>query len=111
VSRLIPLVALALICSLAAVCWKTRGDLQAASRELLAVTTANDSLRKTLGDMTVAITAKDKEIDRLAHAGCDGQEKARPGVPMGAKRSKVSESDAARPGTGERIASAESVTK
>jgi hypothetical protein len=85
--------------------------LQTARRELLAVKTANEFLRKTLGDMTVAITAKDKEIDRLGHAGCDGPEKARPGVPMGAKRSKVSLSDAVRHGTGERIGSAESVTK
>ena len=83
----------ALIFSLA-VCLKARRELQAARRELLAVTTANEFLKSTLGDMTVAISAKDREIDRLEHAGCDGREKARPGVPMGPDRSKGSESDA-----------------
>jgi hypothetical protein len=87
VSRLIPLVGLALIFSLGAVCWKTRGDLQAARRELLALTTANDLLRKTLGDMTVAIAAKDKEIDRLGPAGCDEHQKARLGAPIRQDRS------------------------
>jgi hypothetical protein len=66
------LVGLALILSLA-ICLKTR-------RELRAATTANDFLRKTLGGMTVAITTKDREIDRLKLAGCERQEKPQPGV-------------------------------
>jgi hypothetical protein len=41
-----------------------------ASQELQAVTVANESLRKTLGELTVAITEKDMEIDRLAQANC-----------------------------------------
>jgi len=54
-------------------------ELQTVRRELLLVTKANDLLKMTLGDMTVAITAKDREIDRLRDSGCDGQERARPG--------------------------------
>jgi len=34
-------------------------------QELEKVTAANDFLRKDLGELTLAITAKDKEIDRL----------------------------------------------
>jgi hypothetical protein len=34
------------------------------------VTAANEFLRKSLGEMSVAITAKEKEIDRLERAGC-----------------------------------------
>jgi hypothetical protein len=39
-------------------------------QELEKVTAANDFLRKSLGDMTVALTAKDKEIDRLEQRPC-----------------------------------------
>jgi hypothetical protein len=39
-------------------------------QELQKITEANDVLRKTLGDMSVAITEKDKEIDRLEKAAC-----------------------------------------
>jgi hypothetical protein len=66
-------------------------ELQAARRELLAVTAANDFLKKTLGDMTIAITAKEREIDRLEHGGCDGPEKAPPAAPVAPHRSKVSD--------------------
>lgn len=54
-------------------------ELRAVRRELLLVTKANELLKKTLGDMTVAITAKDREIDRLRDSQCDGQERAGPG--------------------------------
>jgi hypothetical protein len=54
-------------------------ELRAVRRELLLVTKANALLKMTLGDMTVAITAKDREIDRLRDSGCDGQERTRPG--------------------------------
>ena len=92
---LILIVGLALISS-SAFYLKTRRDLQAARRELLAVTTANELLKNALGDITVAITAKDREIDRLEHAGCVGQEKSRPNAQMGPDRSKARESDAGR---------------
>jgi hypothetical protein len=39
-------------------------------QELQKITVANDFLRKSLGEMTVAITAKDKEIDRLEQTPC-----------------------------------------
>jgi hypothetical protein len=68
---------LALLASLA-VWWQARRELDAVRRELQAVTAANLFLKKTLGDMTIAITAKDKETDRLGHSPCNGQEKARP---------------------------------
>jgi len=45
--------------------------------ELQKVTAANDFLRKSLGEMSIAITAKQKEIDRLEQAGCP------PGAPDG----------------------------
>ena len=32
---------------------------------------ANESLRKTLGEMTIAIAAKDRQIDRLAQDPCE----------------------------------------
>jgi len=70
--------ALALLASLAI--WRhTRRELDAVRRELQAVGAANLFLKKTLGDMTVAITAKEKEIDHLEQAPCNGQDKARPG--------------------------------
>lgn len=46
-----------------------------ARQELQAITAANNSLRKTLGEMAVAITKKDREIDRLGQALCGGEEK------------------------------------
>jgi hypothetical protein len=66
---------LALLASLA-VWWQARRELDEARRELQAVTAANLSLKKTLGDMTTVITAKDREIDQLEHAPCHGQEKS-----------------------------------
>jgi hypothetical protein len=82
---LILLVGLVLTLSLA-VSLKTR-------RELLAAAAANDFLRKTLGDMTVAITTKDREINRLKLAGCNEQEKPWPGVSGTPDRSRISKSD------------------
>jgi hypothetical protein len=68
-------VGLALLASLA-LWWQARRELDKVRRELQAVTEANLFLKKTLGDMTIAITGKDREIDRLEHAPCHGQEKA-----------------------------------
>ena len=53
--------------------WRDRQELQT-------VTAANDFLRKSLGDMTLAITAKDKEIDRLEQSACP------PAVPGGGRK-------------------------
>jgi hypothetical protein len=44
-------------------------------QELQAVTAANESVRKTLGDMTIALADKDKEIDRLSESPCSTGEK------------------------------------
>jgi hypothetical protein len=55
-------------------------ELRTVRRELLSVTKANELLKKTLGDMTVAITTRDREIDRLRDSGCDGQERARQAI-------------------------------
>jgi hypothetical protein len=69
---------LALLASLAAL-WHIRRELNEVRRELQTVTAANIFLKKTLGDMTIAITAKDGEIDRLEHTPCNGREQMRPG--------------------------------
>src|SRR5215813_12053949 len=53
---------------------KTQRELQ---QQLRTMTYANGVLRGTLGDLTVAIAEKDKEIDRLFSA-CGCQESARP---------------------------------
>jgi hypothetical protein len=45
-----------------------------ARQQLLVVTEANTFVRKTLGDMMVAITEKDREIDRLAKSPCNTSE-------------------------------------
>jgi hypothetical protein len=71
---------LALLFSLAS-SWNERLELQK-------VTAANDFLRKSLGEMTLAITAKDKQIDRLEEAGCGQQEKAQPGSPKAGNGSR-----------------------
>jgi hypothetical protein len=43
--------------------WKDRQELQK-------VIAANNFLRKSLGDMTIALTASEKELNRLQQAGC-----------------------------------------
>jgi hypothetical protein len=59
--------------------WLARREVDAVRRDLQAVNAANLFLKKTLGDMTIAMTGKDREIDRLERAPCGGQEQARPG--------------------------------
>jgi hypothetical protein len=100
---------LALVLSIA-VGWKSRLELQSARREIVVVTRANEFLKKTLGDMTVAVTARAREIDRLQRSGCDWQEKV-PSVPIKPQRNKVSESDAVGAGSNQRTASAEGANK
>jgi hypothetical protein len=43
--------------------WRDRQELQR-------MNAANAFLRKTLGEMTIALSAKDKEIDRLEQTAC-----------------------------------------
>lgn len=50
--------------------------------ELRTLTVANNFLRKTLGDLAVAIAEKDKEIDRLTQSNCGGGKKS----PAGSSR-------------------------
>jgi hypothetical protein len=95
-----------------ALAWSARRDLQSARRELAAVTKANDFLKKTLSDMTIAISAKEREIDRLQQSACPGgQEKAQPGTPTRPRHNKVSESGNVRAENHQRIAPAQGVTK
>ncbi len=82
-------------------------ELRAVRRELLLVTKANELIKKTLGDMTVAITAKDREIHRLRDSGCDGQERARPGNIIQRDRRRVSQSDVVRRENEQQMASTE----
>ena len=72
--------------------WQSRRELDSVRRELRAVSAANELLKRTLGDMTIALTAKDKEIDRLGHVPCERQENARPGSGARTDRRKVSAS-------------------
>jgi hypothetical protein len=43
--------------------WRDRQELQK-------VTAANSILRENLGEMSIALAAKDKEIDRVQHLPC-----------------------------------------
>ena len=85
-------------------------ELLAVRRELLSVTKANELLKKTLGDMTVAITAKDREIDRLRDSGCDVRKRTRPGHIIQRDRRRVSQSDVVRRENEQQMASTEGVT-
>jgi hypothetical protein len=89
-TALIVIAGVALVASLS-VWWKTMRELQVAQRELAVTTMANEFLKKTPGEMTIAINAKQREIDRLEGTVCNGQ-KARPGVGAGPAPSKVSKS-------------------
>jgi hypothetical protein len=88
-----------------------RRELLDTRRKLLTLTEANDFLKKTLGEMTVALAAKDRQIDSQRSAGCEEQQKARPSVPMSPGRNNVSERGAHCAGNELRIASAEGATK
>ena len=85
-------------------------ELRAVRRELFLVTTANELLKKTLGDMTVAISAKDREIDRLRDSGCDGRERTRPGNIIQRDRRRASQSDVVRRENEQQMTSTEGVT-
>lgn len=51
------------LCLSLATWWSSRQELQA-------ITAANGSVRKTLGEMTIAMAEKDKQIDRLSALPC-----------------------------------------
>jgi len=93
------LASVALIVSVA-VCVQSRRQLLEVQRQLQGVTAANEFLKKTLGEMTLSIAAKDRQIDRLEHAGCEGQGQAPPANPPGPPQSRASGAGAATPGNG-----------
>ncbi len=66
------LTALMLIAS-AAVALKGWIELRAVRQDLRTAAEANDFLRKTVGNMTVALAGKDREIDRLTRSQCEIQ--------------------------------------
>jgi hypothetical protein len=71
-------------------------DLHLVRRELVTATNANEFLKRTLGEMTIAITAKDRQIDSLQHSRCKVQDKAQPSLPTRPDRKNVSESGGVR---------------
>jgi hypothetical protein len=73
-----------------AVSWRESRELQGVRTELTSVTRANEFLKKTLGEMTIAITAKDKEIDRLRSSACQNQENTGPATPTISRRLRIS---------------------
>jgi hypothetical protein len=87
--------------------WSVRRDLQSVRHELATVNQANEFLKKALGDMTIAIAAKEREIDRLQNSACGSQNKAQPGAPVRPGHNRVSESDAVPSGNNQRNASSE----
>jgi len=58
-------------------CQRTRRELRQQFQEVHTLTDANSVLRQSLGDLTVAIAARDQQIDRL-YWSCGTQEHARP---------------------------------
>ena len=79
--------------------WRGRQELQSARLELVSVNTANEVLKRTLADMIVAISAKDKEIDRLRLSACDGGGKVA-GAPIRPAQGRVSHPGVVRGGAG-----------
>jgi hypothetical protein len=61
-----------------------------ARQELRVVRDANESLRSTLGELTIAIAGKDREIDRLARFPCGSGDKAPAAAGKSATRGPVS---------------------
>jgi hypothetical protein len=90
---------------------KSAVDLRGAERELRSIISANEFLKKTLGEMTVAMAAKDRQIDRLERAGCAGQDKVPPAAPKSAPRNKASSFGAVGLGNGVGTTAAEGESK
>lgn len=55
--------------------WKTQRELNALKQTQHQITDANEDLKKTLGELTIAITQKEKEIDKLHESSCISPEK------------------------------------
>jgi hypothetical protein len=84
---------LALIGALA-VSWRARRELNGLKQTQHQMTDANDVLRKTLGELTVAIAQKEKEIDRLHESSCKSSQKRNstpPKVPRESVRTENSD--------------------
>jgi hypothetical protein len=45
-------------------------------QEIQAMAASNETLRKTLGEMAIALTDRDRSIDRLTSSRCDEKEKS-----------------------------------
>jgi hypothetical protein len=97
---LITLEAFALIVCLA-FSVRFRRDAVHARQELQAATVANDYLKKTLESMTIAMAAKERQIDRLEHADCGGRENPPSGAPTRPGDNKVSSGAAIQNGNGQ----------
>ena len=64
-------------------------------QELRAVTVANEGLRKTLGEMTVAITEKERQINRLSQMPCGTPNNKTPAASHGASDRKLAQTEGA----------------
>jgi hypothetical protein len=106
---LIPIGGLALLLPVAFF-WRGRSELQSARLELVSVNRANEVLKRTLADMIVAISAKDKEIDRLRLSPCDGGGKVA-SAPIRPAHDRISGPGSIRGGVGRPNASAEGATR
>jgi hypothetical protein len=60
-----------------------------ARQELQVMRDANESLRRTLGELTIAIAGKDREIDRMAQSPCGSGDKAPAAARKAATRGPV----------------------
>jgi hypothetical protein len=70
--------------------WRTRRSLSQMTQELHQITDANDGLRKTVGELTVAITQREQEIDRLHSLPCKSPQEEQHGlVPLPRSRKKA----------------------
>jgi hypothetical protein len=54
-----------------------------ASHQLRTLTSANEFLKKTVGEMAKAISSKDRQIDRLTNAPCESKGESEPVSPGG----------------------------
>jgi hypothetical protein len=59
-----------------ALAWSVTTTINA-RQQLEIVTAANMSVRKTLGEMTLALAGKEREIDRLTVSPCSAGQKAK----------------------------------
>lgn len=70
--------------------WRTRRSLSQMTQEVHQITDANDGLRKTVGELAVTITQREREIDRLHSLPCKSPEEEQHGlVPLPRSRKKA----------------------